>query len=178
MSRCKEKNRGDIRTIRGHHLLCMQHFQGYGYDERFVANLGRIIQELRENPASPVLLTDTADEICRACPRLVGGECWPEAHNGVLSHQSGDKGNGPPGSIPGKPPAGERDRMILHFLGLAPGTVVDYALAHQTARALLQRKSLRTLCGDCAWISLCEDRALSRAPAQDEAAADPFSSLD
>ena len=61
-------------VLRGHHLLCLQGFQGYGYDEAFVENMSEI-NRLRKLEDTAISLTDTADDICKACPNLKGGLC-------------------------------------------------------------------------------------------------------
>ena len=33
-------------TLRGHHLLCIQGYQGYGYSEKFTDNMDNIIEDL------------------------------------------------------------------------------------------------------------------------------------
>jgi hypothetical protein len=37
-------------NIRVHHLLCMQGFQGYGYNDDFATHLKNIIERFRKNP--------------------------------------------------------------------------------------------------------------------------------
>lgn len=61
-------------TIRGHHLLCIKGFQGYGYSEDFVKNMSEI-NSLRKQKDVTLQLTDSADDICKACPNLKEGIC-------------------------------------------------------------------------------------------------------
>ena len=56
-------------TLRGHHLLCLQGFQGYGYDDKFVKNMS-YINNLRKSENTTVSITNKADDICRCCPNL------------------------------------------------------------------------------------------------------------
>ena len=67
-------------TLRGHHLLCLKGFQGYGYDESFVENLSSINSK-RKLPDTIVRLCDCADDICFACPNLIDGKCENNAQN-------------------------------------------------------------------------------------------------
>ena len=60
--------------LRGHHLLCLKGFQGYGYDEKFTKNMTEINFK-RKQPETTILLTDTSDDICRCCPNLVDNQC-------------------------------------------------------------------------------------------------------
>ena len=59
--------------LRAHHGLCLRFFQGKGYSGAFVENMAQKKAMLEENPL--VRLTDQADEICRACPNNLSGQC-------------------------------------------------------------------------------------------------------
>lgn len=63
------------RKIRGHHLLCLQGFQGYGYSDEFVAGLGEIVREWRENPELWFEVAVGSDAICAPCPHRDGENC-------------------------------------------------------------------------------------------------------
>ena len=67
-------------VLRGHHLLCLQGFQGYGYDEAFVENMSEI-NRLRKLENTVISLTDNADDICKACPNLKDGLCENKKQN-------------------------------------------------------------------------------------------------
>ncbi|MCC7553543.1 MAG: DUF1284 domain-containing protein [Methanobacteriaceae archaeon] len=67
--------------LRGHHLLCIQGFQGYGYDENFVKNITKIKSLIdKDNPKIKVL--NSHDDICRSCPNLTKDKiCKDEKNN-------------------------------------------------------------------------------------------------
>ncbi|WP_298523787.1 DUF1284 domain-containing protein [uncultured Methanobrevibacter sp.] len=67
-------------VLRGHHLLCLKGFQGYGYDEAFVRNMVDINAK-RKLDTTTVTLTNSADDICKACPNLNEGICENEDQN-------------------------------------------------------------------------------------------------
>lgn len=67
-------------VLRGHHLLCLKGFQGYGYDENFVRNM-KLINSKRKQPQTTISLCQSADDICSACPNLKNGICEDEAQN-------------------------------------------------------------------------------------------------
>ena len=66
--------------LRGHHVLCLQGFQGYGYDENFVKNMSEI-NRIRKLDSTSVSVTNEADDICKACPNLKGGICENQIQN-------------------------------------------------------------------------------------------------
>ena len=66
--------------LRGHHLLCLKGFQGYGYDESFVENMTSINSK-RKLPQTTVSICDCADDICSACPNLIEGICEDKTQN-------------------------------------------------------------------------------------------------
>ena len=67
-------------VLRGHHLLCLQGFQGYGYDEDFVKNMDEINQA-RKLDDTTISITNEADDICKACPNLKNNLCENNAQN-------------------------------------------------------------------------------------------------
>ncbi len=66
--------------LRGHHLLCLKGFQGYGYDDDFVKNMIGINTKRKENTTT-VTLTNSPDDICKACPNLKNNLCENENQN-------------------------------------------------------------------------------------------------
>lgn len=57
--------------LRPHHGLCLRFFQGKGYSDGFVANMGAIQSMLKSNPL--IRLAPEMDEICRCCPNNQSG---------------------------------------------------------------------------------------------------------
>ena len=66
--------------LRGHHLLCLKGFQGYGYDEDFTENMTEV-NDLRKQAQTTVMLTNAPDDICKACPNLNNGLCRDQIHD-------------------------------------------------------------------------------------------------
>ena len=66
--------------LRGHHLLCLQGFQGYGYDKAFVENM-TVINQMRKLSGTTVSLTDSPDDICKSCPNLKDNLCQNQKQN-------------------------------------------------------------------------------------------------
>ncbi len=75
------KEKTNLIHLRGHHLLCLQGYQGYGYDEKFKANMENIIAKLNSNENYKVILTDSADDLCKCCPNLKNNKCIEDINN-------------------------------------------------------------------------------------------------
>ena len=67
-------------VLRGHHLLCLKGFQGYGYDDAFVENMADVNSKRKLNQTT-ITLTNCADDICKACPNLKNNLCKDIMHN-------------------------------------------------------------------------------------------------
>ncbi len=61
-------------------MLCLKGFQGYGYDENFTENM--IDVNLKRKLAdTTVILTNSPDDICNACPNLKNDLCENNIQN-------------------------------------------------------------------------------------------------
>ncbi|MCR5663292.1 MAG: DUF1284 domain-containing protein [Oscillospiraceae bacterium] len=116
--------------LRAHHLLCLPHFIGRGYDGAFTANMARQKRRLAEEGS--FTLCEGADELCAACPRRSGGGC-----------------------ADGEKPL-RYDRLVCEALGLEPGRRYEAAAVEARVRSeILEPGRLAELCGDCEWAALC-----------------------
>ena len=66
--------------LRGHHLLCLKGFQGYGYDETFSENMTEVNLKRKQSDTT-VSLVASADDLCNSCPKLIRGICENETQN-------------------------------------------------------------------------------------------------
>lgn len=57
--------------LRAHHGMCLAFFQGEGYSDLFVAHMGKILEQMQENPSLQIVTC--ADVICEKCPNLENG---------------------------------------------------------------------------------------------------------
>lgn len=118
-------------SLRAHHGLCLRFFQGKGYSGAFVENMAQKKAMLEEN--SLVRLTDQADEICRACPNNLSGQC--ESAEKVWCY----------------------DREVLSRCGLTAGDVLPYReLTERVRKTILLPGHREEICGDCQWTDLCQ----------------------
>ncbi len=129
-----DRSNGPLR-IRGHHLLCALGFRGRGYSEAFVANMDRIVRRMRERPRGTLVVLDSADSICAACPHLrADGACRNKKASARIR---------------------VKDRAILRRMGLKPGTTISAASAYERVRQAITPALLTgKLCAKCRWKSL------------------------
>ncbi|MDM7202774.1 MAG: DUF1284 domain-containing protein [Thermodesulfobacteriaceae bacterium] len=64
-------------ALRGHHLICLHFFLGDGYNQVFVRTLKEVLNKAEEEE---VIITDGADDVCKACPYLMESRCEKEAN--------------------------------------------------------------------------------------------------
>ena len=70
------KKKANMIYLRGHHLLCLQGYQGYGNDEEFKNNMEKILNELKKNSSCRnIILTESPDTLCKYCPNLKNDIC-------------------------------------------------------------------------------------------------------
>jgi hypothetical protein len=67
--------------LRPHHLICLVHFQGKGYDEIFVSEVEKIVSVLRVNQDEKLVhIVNGCDDVCKFCcnriENLCSQECW------------------------------------------------------------------------------------------------------
>jgi len=121
----------DLIRIRAHHLLCIQGFQGYGYDHDFTMKMGEIIQILRSDPSPKIEIVSEADEICCICPNLVEKQC--------VDHFKIKK----------------MDSYILNNTSLYEKQVLTFKTALLIINQELSIESIGNVCDGCAWVDKC-----------------------
>ncbi|MGE5239625.1 MAG: DUF1284 domain-containing protein [Chloroflexota bacterium] len=58
--------------LRGHHLVCLHFYHGEGYGAEFIKRLDALLADVR---AMGVEICEGPDDVCRACPHLMGEVC-------------------------------------------------------------------------------------------------------
>ena len=122
--------------IRGHHLLCMQGFQGYGYGEDFSRNMAEIIEILQNFPEREIKIVAGTDSICTCCPYNLNGKCQESqgSNDNIIS----------------------MDLKVLKKLGIAPGSVFKAGEIFKIANNKLKTYiDVKYICGDCKWSEKC-----------------------
>lgn len=123
--------------IRAHHLLCMQGFQGYGYNDDFANHMNNIVTQLKNDTDMLVQVTIDCDDICDGCPH----------HKENMCHKDVDADNR----------IKLMDSIILKCTGIKSQSIDSIksiiACINNTFNAKIQ---LMDICGDCQWIEKCK----------------------
>ena len=118
--------------LRPHHLLCIPHFTGHGYDAAFTANMAAVTARLSAHPETPVRLTTGCDDLCAACPHNTDGVCHSQEKVTAL------------------------DAAVLAACALPAEHAAEWAALAETVRAnILQTEAFQQICSCCEWFDLC-----------------------
>ena len=122
--------------IRAHHFLCMQGFQGYGYNKAFTDNLKKIIERLKKTPGIENKIIIECDIICSACPHNKSGLCEKNKNSGREIQNM--------------------DLKVLKKLGLKSGTIIKlkdiFSLIDEKIKTATDAQDI---CGNCLWQDKC-----------------------
>ncbi|NMD71155.1 DUF1284 domain-containing protein [Bacillus sp. DNRA2] len=119
--------------LRGHHLLCVQGFQGMGYSDYFVVKMNEIVNELRDEELDfPITVVAGFDNACMACPNR--GERVCEASIGSQKHVL------------------SMDIKVLNHLGLMVGKKYQKSKLMELVAMKVKPDDLDFLCKGCSWL--------------------------
>ena len=119
--------------LRAHHSLCIQFFEGKGYNENFIHNMNEIIKAL-EFSDPPILITDCCDNICKYCPDRNNGIC--RCHQKVNSF----------------------DKACIKAYGIDFGDSIQWSDLKKLAyEKIINKKQLSSVCGYCQWYDICKN---------------------
>lgn len=112
-------------------MLCAIGWQGKGYSPEFTENMNAVVSgRLRADPATEVVFTFQADDICGACPQRRGVSC-------VVA-----------GRIAGL------DGRHAEVLGLSDGLRMTWAEAQRRVVERIIPNDLQRICAGCRWLDL------------------------
>ena len=123
--------------LRGHHLLCILGFQGYGYSEDFVLNMTRI-NELRKTDKTTIKLINSSDDICSACPNLKNDLCENEMQNETIVKMD--------------------EEVLSEFDINKEYNAIDLfneVILNEVVLKFNTLKSVENICNDCKWAEKC-----------------------
>ncbi|MEA4956106.1 hypothetical protein SDC9_03484 [bioreactor metagenome] len=144
--------------LRGHHILCLQGYQGYGYDENFKNNMEKIISKLNdENSNTKVILTESADDICKFCPKLKGEMCIGD----LESHENYTKEEIKKIEISSlisnnNQKIENMDSKVLKIAKIKKEKEYEFSeIIYRANNSLKYLNDAKNICGDCKWIDKC-----------------------
>lgn len=120
-----------LMKIRAHHLLCLQGFQGYGYDKNFTMGMEEILRVLKSDPSPNIQVVTEADEICGICPNLVDEECVDCLKIKTM------------------------DLNVIKTINLDENQIITFKKALQIIDRELSLESIKTICEGCVWRDKC-----------------------
>ena len=125
--------------LRPHHLLCIPHFTGHGYDAAFTENMNAVTGRLAAQPQTPVVLTPHCDVLCACCPHSTGGVCASQEKVAAM------------------------DSAVLTVCALTTGQPLPWDTLAGTVRSrILHTDAFAQICADCEWYALCRKIHLER----------------
>jgi hypothetical protein len=128
-------------NLRAHHLLCLQGYQGFGYDEKFKLNLEKKLNLLKNN-TTKVILTNSPDDLCKKCPNLKENICIGNSKS-TDSLENNDK-------------IVKMDLTILQKTKLEKNRKYSFKnLIKIVNKVFSKRKDLKNICKDCTWTNEC-----------------------
>ncbi len=117
--------------LRPHHIICIQHYTGRGYDDEFTRRMNELCEILQDG-STEVTLVSGADSACGSCPNFFGGACLSGEKIDIL------------------------DKNWLSAAGLEIGQTLTWDEICLKTKNLLTRPDLfRRFCGGCVWYSFC-----------------------
>ena len=117
--------------LRPHHGICIGFFQGKGYSKEFTEHMTDTIKYLEENNPQ-ICVASSTDEICRACPNNINGQCNGDEKVSAI------------------------DKRCLDAVNIKDSTIINY----KDYKALIKEKILDkaigiNICKDCQWSHIC-----------------------
>jgi hypothetical protein len=117
--------------IRAHHLLCIQGFQGYGYNSDFIKHLEKIITFLDLNPHSKLQIVLETDEICSHCPYEQESFCNRDTEIGKI------------------------DIRIIERASIDVKKFYSFKEVQKLINEYLNHQDIMDICGKCSWKDKC-----------------------
>lgn len=122
-----------LMILRAHHLICILGFRGLGYSKEYVANMSKIVGQLRSSPQTLIEIASRPDDICVPCPFLKEGGCH---ERGVESEEM----------------VRNRDDAVLEKLNVLAGDMITWAEVENRIRSSISPEDLDRICHDCQWL--------------------------
>lgn len=122
-----------ILNLRGHHLICLNFFQGKGYDEIFIKNLEKCLNEIQKKE---IKIIKGPDDVCKSCPHLKKNRC---------KYKKGIDKN-----------IRKQDEMALRLLAIKEGDLIKWEDVKQKLPEIFL-KWYENYCYNCHWLEVCRN---------------------
>lgn len=125
--------RNSISTLRAHHGLCINFFEGKGYSDKFSNNMEKIIALLENDPV--ITIIKERDNVCLHCPFNENDVC-----------ASLEKVN-------------RYDNAVLDICNISSGDTMKWS-EYRTliSKNILEENKLKDICPDCCWYKICSEK--------------------
>lgn len=170
----KKSPKKNLIYLRGHHFLCLQGYQGYGYDKKFKENMDKIFHQLdikniinnlcnNNNNTNTeiidktknikeynIILTDYPDDLCIYCPKLKENKCTGELVDLTRTKENTEKIKDNNDRII------RMDQIVLKKAKLKKNieySIEDVILAVNDVFSTL--KTAKKVCKNCKWENKC-----------------------
>lgn len=121
-------------SLRAHHLVCLQSFQGKGYDDAFVSHASGLLDRLLDNAERKIItVANKCDDLCEFCPNNWNGKCEDEQKIAAL------------------------DDCYAKLLEVSFGDVVSFLEARRKIAERISKEQFEQICGDCKWHDICRN---------------------
>ena len=122
-------------SLRPHHGMCFQFYEGKGYSPDFTDHMGAVIRDFEYDPRQMVKLKTVADIVCENCPNNEAGTCVSQ-----------DK-------------VARYDEDVLEMCGISDGVIMPYTDFLTLVKERIINRNLRsTICSDCSWDYICREK--------------------
>jgi len=138
------KESKQVIKLRGHHLLCLQGYQGYGYDEKFKKNMENVLNKLKESKIEVVI---SKDDICSYCPFLKEEKCLLNCKGDNSTEEEIAKSN---------ETIVKMDLNVLKKIAIEKNKIYNAdELFNKINNTITNIKDLNGICTGCRWIKEC-----------------------
>ncbi len=120
--------------IRAHHLLCIQGFQGYGYDRCFEEHMKDIFNYFFLNPKNTLQIIIGNDELCSHCPHEIEHQCNRDSDSSSIE---------------------KLDQTVINRVSLTENEIYSFENAVNSINNDLKNDDILEICGKCGWSLKC-----------------------
>lgn len=115
--------------LRAHHLLCIERFQGKGYNSEFTESMAQLIQELQKNSMQMIELLNEGDMLCENCPNCINENKCKLGNNNVV----------------------QKNNLVLQYLKRKPKSHISYIQLQRMVQQSISEDDFNACCSNCRW---------------------------